>query len=78
MSMRPSCAWLRNVKFVQYTFVLDIRCQQLGNVSQLDTHIGTGYILPTNAGICMLEGICKLEGVTLCALEAQGLGECTF
>ena len=33
-----------------YIFVLDIYCQQLGDICQLDIHIGIGYILPTIGG----------------------------
>ena len=40
-----------------YIFVLDIYCQQLGNICQLNLYIGIGYILPTIADICQLEGV---------------------
>ena len=34
--MRPSGAGLENVHFLEYTFVLDIHCQQLGKMCQLE------------------------------------------
>ena len=34
--MRPSGAGLENVHFLEYTFVLDIYCQQLGKMCQLE------------------------------------------
>ena len=34
--MRPLGTRLRNIHFVIYTFVLDIFCQQLGDICQLE------------------------------------------
>ena len=34
--MRPSGAGLENVHFLDYTFVLDMHCQQLGKLCQLE------------------------------------------
>ena len=34
--MRPSGAGLENVHFLEYTFVLDIHCQHLGKMWQLE------------------------------------------
>ena len=36
VSERPSGAGLENVHFREYTFVLDIHCQQLGKMCQLE------------------------------------------
>ena len=36
VSVRPSGAGLENVHFLEYTFVLDIHCQQLGKMCQLE------------------------------------------
>ena len=50
MYVRPSGAGLENVNFEEYTFILDIHCQQLGNMCQLNIYICIGYILPTIGG----------------------------
>ena len=67
--MRPSGAGLGNLNFEEYTVILDIHCQQLGNMCQLNIYICIGYILPTF-------GICTSFGGFLCALRAQGWGIC--
>ena len=41
----PLGAGLGNVHFLEYTFVLDIHCQQLGNICHLNLYIGIGYII---------------------------------
>ena len=65
--MRPSGAGSGNVNFEEYTFILDIHCQQLGNMCQLNIYICIGYILPTIGGYMTVGGC-------LCALPGAGLG----
>ena len=65
--MRPSGAGCGNVNFEEYTFILDIHCQQLGNMCQLNIYICIGYILPTIGGYMTVGGC-------LCALPGAGLG----
>ena len=48
--MCPSSAGLGNVNFEEYAFILDIHCQQLGNMCQLNIYMCIGYILPTVGG----------------------------
>ena len=50
VSVCPLGAGLGNVHFLEYTFVLDIYCQQLGNMCQFNLYIGIVYILPTIGG----------------------------
>ena len=42
--------------------VLDIFCQQLGNICQLNLYIVIGYILPTIGDISQLESVCAPFG----------------
>ena len=44
--MRPSGAGLEKVHFLEYTFVLDIHCQQLGKMCQLE-----GVCAPFGRGV---------------------------
>ena len=76
VSVRPPGAGLENVHFLEYIFVLDIHCQQLGKMCQLE-----GVCAPFGAGLenvhfleytfvldmhCQLLGkMCQLEGVTV-------------
>ena len=89
--MRPSGAGLENVHFLEYTFVLDIHCQQLGKMCQLEGicapfRRGVGECAFSRIYICIgytqcqqLGQMCRLEGVSA-ALRAFGRGfwECEF
>ena len=50
VSVCPLSAGLGNMRFLEYTFVLDIHCQQLGNVCHLKLYISIGYMLATIGG----------------------------
>ena len=56
------------MNFEEYIFILDIHCQQLGNMCQLNIYICIGYILPTIGGYMTVGGC-------LCALRALGWGK---
>ena len=70
--MRPSGAGCGNVNFEEYTFILDIHCQQLGNIGQLNIYI---CIVVLDIFCQQLGDIWQLEGV--CApFRALGWGTC--
>ena len=88
VSVRPSGAGLENVHFLEYTFVLDIHCQQLGKMCQLEGVCaafgrGVGECAFSRIYICIgythcqqLGKMCQFEGV--CAPFGRRVRECTF
>ena len=54
VSVCPLSAGLGNIHFLEYTFVLDIHCQQLGNICHLNLYISIGYKLATIGGYFLL------------------------
>ena len=68
----PETNWVRQIGPQQIIpvlniFVLDIYCQHLGNIYQLNLSFDIGYILPTIPGSISFGG-CQ------CTLRAQGWG----
>ena len=87
VSVRPLGAELGNVDFLEYKFVLDLHCQQLGNMCHLEgvcAPFGRGfwecefleYTFVLNLHCQKLGNMCQLEGV--CAAFGRGFWECEF
>ena len=85
--VRPLGAELGNVDFLEYKFVLDLHCQQLGNMCHLEgvcATFGRGfwecefleYTFVLDLHCQQLGNMCQLEGVY--APFGRGLGECAF
>ena len=70
VSSRPLGPGLGKVHFLRYVLVLNIYCQQLGNICQFEIYIGIEYILSTIGGHMSVRKVLKKPLIFFCFFRA--------